>query len=110
MENAPFIFRAVEELQPGQKWQRLFEERWPWYRTMFLQEGEACRQCSVASRWMLRTLLPETMPVYERLVALAGGGDVAARLLTLYRPPPYVTACSQGVWTRGAPVLVRNYD
>jgi predicted choloylglycine hydrolase len=51
------------------------------------------------------------MPVYERLVELAGGGDLAARMLSLYRPPPYLAACSQGVWTRdGWPLLVRNYD
>jgi predicted choloylglycine hydrolase len=32
-------------------------------------------------------------------------------MLSLYRPPPYLAACSQGVWTRdGGPMLVRNYD
>jgi predicted choloylglycine hydrolase len=35
---------------------------------------------------------------------------LAGRLLALYPPPPDVTACSQGVWTCGAPVLVRNHD
>ncbi len=54
--------------------------------------------------------MPELVPTYERLVELAGGGDLAARALTLVDPPPYLGACSQGVWTRGAPLLVRNYD
>ena len=54
--------------------------------------------------------MPELMPTYERLVDLAGGGDLAARALTLVNPPPYLGACSQGVWTRGTPFLVRNYD
>lgn len=32
------------------------------------------------------------------------------RLLSQYRPPAYPTGCTQGVWTRGRPLLVRNYD
>jgi predicted choloylglycine hydrolase len=60
---------------------------------------------------MLRAHMPELVPTYERLVELAGGGDLAARMLSLYKPPPYLAACSQGVWTReGGPVLARNYD
>jgi predicted choloylglycine hydrolase len=60
---------------------------------------------------MLRAHMPELVSAYERVVELAGGGDLAARMLSLYKPPPYLAACSQGVWTRdGAPVLVRNYD
>jgi predicted choloylglycine hydrolase len=44
-------------------------------------------------------------------VELAGGGDLAARMLSLYKPPPYLAACSQGVWNRdGSPLLARNYD
>jgi predicted choloylglycine hydrolase len=31
-------------------------------------------------------------------------------MLSLYRPPPYLTGCTQAVWTRGAPFLARNYD
>ena len=60
---------------------------------------------------MLRAHMPELVPAYERVVELAGGGDLAARMLSLYKPPPYLAACSQGVWTRdGGPMLVRNYD
>jgi predicted choloylglycine hydrolase len=54
--------------------------------------------------------MPELVPTYARVVELAGGGDLAARLLSLYRPPGFVVGCSQGAWTRGAPALVRNYD
>ena len=54
---------------------------------------------------------PSWCPAYEHVVELAGGGDLAARMLSLYKPPPYLAACSQGVWTReGGPMLVRNYD
>ena len=41
---------------------------------------------------------------------LAGGGDLAARMLALYDPPPYLSGCSQGVLRQSSPVLVRNYD
>ena len=51
------------------------------------------------------------MPAYERVVELAGGGDLVARMLSLYKPPPYLAACSQGAWSRDdSPMLVRNYD
>ena len=39
------------------------------------------------------------------------GDELAARFLSLYRPPGFVVGCSQGAWSRDAdPVLVRNYD
>lgn len=107
----PFTFRAVEELELGSIWAEVFEERWPHYREWFLREGEAARPSYATSVRMLRAHMPELMPAYERLVDLAGGGDLAARMLSLYRPPPYLAACSQGAWTgAGGPMLVRNYD
>lgn len=111
MRMVPFTFRALKEDQPGPKWQTVFEERWPHYREWFLREGEAARSSYATSVRMLRTHMPELIPAYERLVELAGGGDVAARMLSLYKPPPYLAACSQGAWIReGGPMLVRNYD
>jgi predicted choloylglycine hydrolase len=104
-------FRSVEELDPGPKWQAVFELAWPGYRQWFLQEGEEARASYATSSRMLKAHMPELFPVYERLVDLAGGGDLAARMLSVYKPPPYLAACSQGVWTReGGPMLVRNYD
>jgi predicted choloylglycine hydrolase len=111
MRMLPFTFRAVQEHGLGPKWQALFEEKWPHYKTWFLREGEAARPSYATSVRMLRAHMPELIPAYERVVELAGGGDLAARMLSLYKPPPYLAACSQGVWTRdGAPTLVRNYD
>ncbi len=111
MQMVPFTFRAIEERELGPKWQSVFEERWPHYRAWFLREGEAARPSYATSVRMLRAHMPELMPAYERVVELAGGGDLAARMLSIYRPPPYLAACSQGVWLRdGAPLLVRNYD
>jgi predicted choloylglycine hydrolase len=111
MRMVPFTFRAIEELELGPKWQAVFEERWPHYREWFLREGEEARPSYATSVRMLRAHMPELVPAYERVVELAGGGDLAARMLSCYRPPPYLAACSQGVWTReGGPVLARNYD
>jgi len=111
MRMLPFTFRAVQELEPGPKWQAVFEEKWPHYKAWFLREGEAARPSYATSVRMLRAHMPELVPAYERVVELAGGGDLAARMLSLYKPPPYLAACSQGVWTRdGVPTLVRNYD
>jgi predicted choloylglycine hydrolase len=111
MRMLPFTFRALEELEIGPRWLAVFEERWPHYRAWFLREGEGARASYATSVRMLRAHMPELVPAYERLVELAGGGDLAARMLSLYKPPPYLAACSQGAWTRdGGPVLVRNYD
>lgn len=111
MRMVAFSFRSLEELDVGPKWQAVFEERWPRYREWFLREGETARASYATGVRMLRTHMPELLSAYERLVELAGGGDLAARMLSLFRPPPYLAACSQGVWTRDAvPALVRNYD
>ena len=59
---------------------------------------------------MLRRHMPELLGAWERLVELAGGGDLAARMLSLYHPPPLVSGCSQAVFAGPEPVLVRNYD
>jgi predicted choloylglycine hydrolase len=111
MTMLPFTFRSVEELDLGPVWAGVFDTLWPHYREWFLRDGEAERPSYATSVRMLRAHLPELLPTYERLVDLAGGGDLAARMLSLYKPPPYLAACSQGVWTReGGPVLARNYD
>ena len=104
------IFTAVDEESPGEKWQALFRRFWPAYRTWYLREGDAARPGFLTCRNALRTHMPELESTYDELVELAGGGDLAARFLSLYRPPPFLTACSQGVWRGKEPALVRNYD
>jgi predicted choloylglycine hydrolase len=109
-DTIPFTFRAFSEDQPGPRWQAFFDESWPWYRAWFLREGDAARPSYLTGRRMLERHMPEIVGLYDRLVELAGGGDSAARMLAMYRPPPYLAGCSQGAWTRDEPVLVRNYD
>jgi predicted choloylglycine hydrolase len=103
-------FRAVAEPQPGERWRARFEESWPAYRRWYLSEGDAARPSYAVVRRMLAEHMPELVPVWRALVELAGGGDVAARMLSLYSPPPLLRGCSQAVFARPEPVLVRNYD
>lgn len=104
------LFEAVAEDQPGNKWQALFQRHWPAYQRWFLSEGNKARPLYLSSLRMLKQHMPELVPTYEKLVELAGGGDIAARFLTLYCPPPYLTGCSQAVWPNSPPLLIRNYD
>ena len=102
-------FTALND-RTGKGWQSLFEKLWPAYQRWYLQEGAEVRPSYLECRRALREYMPEMVPIWERLVDLAGGGDVAARLLSLYDPPAYLTGCSQAVWPGPEPLLVRNYD
>ncbi|MDQ2695784.1 MAG: C45 family autoproteolytic acyltransferase/hydrolase [Pseudomonadota bacterium] len=106
------VFQAIAEDAPGPKWQAVFNRHWPAYQRWFLSQGNSARPYYLTGLRMLQTHMPELVPTYERLVALAGGGDLAARFLSLYCPPPYLIGCSQAVWTTAQypPLLVRNYD
>ncbi len=103
-------FRWVDERTPGDRWSSLFERAWPAYSRWFLREGDDARPDLDACRRALIKHLPELVPTWERLVGLAHGDEQAARMLSLYRPAPYLSGCSQATWTRGAPALIRNYD
>jgi predicted choloylglycine hydrolase len=103
-------FRAFKEPEPGRKWARVFRRLWPAYQKWYLREGEGSRPTLHSCACALRDHMPELVPTYERLVELAGGSDLAGRFLSLYRPPAYLSGCSQAAWSRGEPLLVRNYD
>jgi predicted choloylglycine hydrolase len=104
------LWRAVSEAEPGPKWAGLFGEFWPDYHRWWARDGldarPTYRQCLRA----LETHMPEMVPLYGALCDLAGGGDSAARFLSFYGPPPYLSGCSQAIWPGSEPVLVRNYD
>lgn len=104
-------FRTVREASPGAKWRSLFDYHWPAYEQWYLSEGERERPAYLACYNALRRHMPELLDTYRTLCELAGGGDLSARLLSLYRPPAYITGCSQAVLARpSATVLARNYD
>jgi predicted choloylglycine hydrolase len=84
---------------------------WPAYRAWYLQDGELARPDLDTCRSMLDTWMPELGPTFDRLVELTDGDPLAARFLSMYRPPAFVVGCSQAAFTgEGGPVLVRNYD
>ena len=103
-------YRVIYEPEPGEKWRHLFTQFWPYYERWFLSEGERARAGYLTSYKRLREHMPELAPIYEQLVDLAGGQDLPARFLTLWKPPPFMSGCSQAVWLKGFPALVRNYD
>jgi len=104
------IFETIFETDAGPAWQDRFQKFWPAYKTWFLSEGISARQTYLAGFQALKTHMPELVPTYEKLCELAGGGDLAARFLSFYRPPLYLSGCSQAVWLGKEPMLVRNYD
>lgn len=101
---------SISEAEPGPKWQAIFRRHWPAYKRWFLSEGYRARPGYQTSVKELGRHMPELIPIYESLTELAGGGDLSSRFLSLYCPPPYLSGCSQAVWSRERPVLVRNYD
>jgi predicted choloylglycine hydrolase len=104
--------RSIKELKPGEKWQKLFNKAWPYYKHWFLQEGFTARVPYLTSKTKLEEYMPELMPTYEALMKLSGDGDVEARFLSHWCPPPYMTACSQLAWNKQPNnfFLIRNYD
>ncbi|WP_424930235.1 C45 family autoproteolytic acyltransferase/hydolase [Amaricoccus tamworthensis] len=104
------LWRAVSEAEPGPKWAGLFQGLWPAYHRWWLRKGEHARATYWESIKALKQYMPELVPLHEQLSDLAGGSDHAARFLSFYCPPPYLSGCSQGIWPGAKPVLVRNYD
>ena len=103
--DAALTFTAIQEPEPCEA--ALSARCWPALEAWYLRDGDAARPTYVAARRALQQHMPELVPTWEALCERAGGGDVAARVLSLYDPPPLLAGCSQAV-IGGA--LVRNYD
>ncbi len=101
---------CIQEDFPGYKWQDLFNKAWPSYRQWFLSEGVMNRKGYLSSLTKLEQHMPELVPLYHQLCTLAGAGDLEARFLSMYCPPPYMAGCSQMVCNRNDIFLIRNYD
>lgn len=101
---------AIREDQPGPRWQALFRSTWPGYRAWYLNRDPAEAPDLATAVRMLARHMPELMPTYQRLVELAGGDDVAARMLTLWNLPRFSPGCSQLAEPAPVPLLCRNYD
>ncbi|MBF0273108.1 MAG: hypothetical protein HQL98_13745 [Magnetococcales bacterium] len=103
-------FQAVDEQRPGPKWLAHYRAAMPAYRRWFASEGELKRPGLAECRAALETHMPELVPFWENLLTLTQADAQDARLLSFYCPAPYLTGCTQSVWTRYTPTLVRNYD
>jgi predicted choloylglycine hydrolase len=104
-------FEMIAEPQPGLRWQAFYQRMLPAYTQWFLSQGDQARPRYLTAFTKFKQYFPELLPIYQQLVTLAGGGDMAARLLALWCPPPYMSACSQIVWHQQLPYsLLRNYD
>jgi predicted choloylglycine hydrolase len=91
-------------------WQELFEKTWPSYERWFTKEGLKARPGYLSSLMAFEATFPELIGLYARLCSMAGDSDLAARFLSMYCPPPYMSGCSQVAWTKDTPALIRNYD
>jgi predicted choloylglycine hydrolase len=109
LDDVELTFYGIREPVPGPRWQALYDATWPAYRAWYLSEGSDRRPSRAVAAQMLRRYMPELVPTWEGLVELSGDDD-AARMLTLYNPPPFLPGCSQAAVTAGQPLLVRNYD
>lgn len=103
-------FSAVQEAQAGEKWLAHYQAALPSYRSWFASEGEIKRPTLAQCRHALRSHMPELLPWWENLLTLTQASDADARLLSFYCPAVTSSGCSQAVWTRYTPTLVRNYD
>ncbi len=103
-------FRAVNAERPDENWGELFRTYWPAYRDWYYADGDASRPSYGQCLKQFRHHMPELEATWHALTEIAGGGDAAARFLSLYCPPAYLSGCTQAVWTGEEPVLVRNYD
>jgi len=104
-------FRCVDAgAAPGPEAAAQFHRAWPSYRRWFLHAGEEERPSFADCRDAVRSWMPEIYDDFRAFVDAVGGGDLEARFLSHWCPPPLVTACSIAMQAAPAPMLVRNYD
>lgn len=111
MTQMTLTFDAVSETYPGPKWQARWNRSWPAYKAWFIARGGDQGPSKSECRSALNQYMPELVPVYDRLVEIAGGSDRAARFLSTWCPPQYLGGCSLAAVANPNDVrLVRNYD
>ena len=65
------VFRWVAEERPGPRWRANLDLTWPAYRKWFLLEGDDARPSLDEGLAALREHMPELVPLWSELVALA---------------------------------------
>ncbi|KAA3649711.1 MAG: hypothetical protein DWP98_06560 [Bacteroidetes bacterium] len=102
--------KCVEIEKVGDKWRKLFEKSWPYYKKWYLSQGYTARPGYLTCLEQIEEHMPELLPIYEQVCKSAGGGDLASRFLSLYNPPPFMSGCTQIAWNKSPFSLIRNYD
>ena len=102
---------SLAESAPGPLWRDHFRRLWPAYRAWYTRDHHrrpTLAHCAAA----LRRHMPELVPTHHALVSLTQDDPLAARMLSLWAPPPFMAGCSQAVWTRARTPgpLIRNYE
>lgn len=111
MTQMTLTFDAVSEATVGPKWSARWERSWPAYEAWFVAGGGDGGPSRTDCRAAIQQYMPELVPVYDRLVTVAGGSDRAARFLSTWCPPTYLGGCSlAAVASKKQVRLVRNYD
>lgn len=99
-------FRFLAEARPAAPWQARFRAAWPGARRWYLKDGAEARPSLPACAGALERDMPELAPMWRHLCALAGGGELESRMLSLWSPPnvfPDVfPGCSVAVAQAGA--------
>lgn len=101
---------GVHEERPGPSWRGLLDATRASYLTWYASEGWDRRPSLPESRDALSRHMPELVPMWEHLVALADDDGDVARMLSLWNPPAFAPGCSQLVTSGSARALLRNYD
>lgn len=101
---------GLREDVPGPQWASLFAATWTGYRAWYTSEGLDRRPDLATCRAALQEHMPELVPTWQRLIDLAGGDPLAARMLSMWDTPTFATGCSQVVLDGRERVLIRNYD
>lgn len=103
-------FAAVDEDQPGRKWQARWRYSWPAYRA-WLSTRRFNEPSPAACLAALQNHMPQLVQTYENLLAISGGGELEACFLSHWKPPEYLAGCSVAAKaSHGLVRLVRNYD
>ena len=111
LQQVSLPFRCIDAgAAPSEAIVREFRRGWPAYRRWFLHKGVGARPSYAECRKALSAHMPELVPDYEALVEAVGGGDLHARFLSHWCPPPLVSACSIAMLEGSQPLMVRNYD
>ena len=111
MTQMTLTFDAVDEPVAGPKWAERWHRSWPAYQAWFTARGGDNGPSRSACRDAMQHHMPELVPVYDKLVLIAGGSDRAARFLSTWCPPAYLGGCSIAAVAGKKNVrLVRNYD